>query len=70
MIEEQDPMVPAEFGSENSLWEWTEDGYCVSCGNGHWKLHAPWCVIENLRDYIRDNMSAEASTVHRTKAQG
>lgn len=20
-----------------------EDGYCEFCGNGRWKLHAPWC---------------------------
>ena len=20
-----------------------EDHYCLYCGNGSWKLHAPWC---------------------------
>lgn len=20
-----------------------DDGYCVWCGNGRWKEHAPWC---------------------------
>lgn len=21
-----------------------EDNYCEFCGNGSWKLHAPWCA--------------------------
>lgn len=27
-----------------------EDGYCCWCGNGHWKLHAPWCDWQDRKE--------------------
>lgn len=33
---------------------YSEDGYCVACGNGHWKHHMPECQIADLIDALRD----------------
>lgn len=33
---------------------YNEDGYCVACGNGHWKHHMPECQIVDLIDALRD----------------
>ena len=29
-------------------WAYDEDHYCVACGNGDWKFHAPWCELAEL----------------------
>jgi hypothetical protein len=37
-------------------WAYDEDGYCVCCGNGNWKFHAPEC---DLRDALDAEMERE-----------
>lgn len=34
-------------------WAYTEDGYCVCCGNGYWKYHMPECELSDLIDFKR-----------------
>lgn len=29
-------------------WAYDEDGYCVSCFNGKWKAHSPYCELADL----------------------
>lgn len=41
------PGMPAEGWPEDPH---DEDGYCEFCGNGGWKLHAPWCQWQDARD--------------------
>lgn len=31
-------------------WAYSEDGYCLACGNGRWKSHNYWCEIAYLID--------------------
>lgn len=33
---------------------YSEDGYCVACGNGSWKSHIPECKIAELQDRISE----------------
>ncbi len=41
-------------------WAYNEDHYCVACGNGNWKAHAPWCEIAHLFDQLELNGMTEA----------
>lgn len=33
-------------------WAYTEDGYCVCCGNGKWKFHMPACLLRDSLDLV------------------
>lgn len=33
-------------------WAYTEDGYCVCCGNGRWKHHMPGCELRDALDAV------------------
>lgn len=41
------PGMPEGGWPENP---YDEDGYCEFCGNGSWKLHAPWCLWQDAKD--------------------
>ena len=41
-----------EFQEIGALY--TEDGYCVACGNGNWKSHMPQCKIADLQARISE----------------
>ena len=38
----------AALAGSRSVYD--EDGYCLWCGNGHWKHHAPYCVWALVHD--------------------
>lgn len=31
---------------------YSEDGYCLWCGNGSWKFHMPECIWADARDEL------------------
>jgi len=33
-------------------WAYSEDGYCVACGNGRWKHHMPECELRDALDAV------------------
>ena len=45
---------PAEDGTPS--WAYNEDGYCVSCDNGHWKHHTPECELRDALDSKKDDI--------------
>lgn len=55
----RDHLADAEFCGhapghpEFSEIPYDEDGYCCWCGNGKWKLHAPWCEWADFYDALR-----------------
>lgn len=48
-------------GDGTPAWAYDEDGYCVCCGNGRWRLHMPECELRDLLDQ-RIEPSAPAGT--------
>jgi hypothetical protein len=48
-------------------WAYNEDGYCVDCGNGNFKFHAPWCEIAELFD-MQSRSKTPQSTTEETRA--
>ena len=43
--------IVSKDGTPN--WAYDEDGYCVCCGNGHWKHHMPECELRDSLDAAR-----------------
>ena len=45
-------------------WAYDEDGYCVCCGNGHWKHHMPECELRDALDAVGRvaNLDIEGAT--------
>ena len=54
--------IVSKDGTPN--WAYDEDGYCVCCGNGHWKHHMPECELRDSLDAARKyaNPNIEAAT--------
>lgn len=54
-----EPVALGEWGHFEPLPEpipadpYDEDGYCLWCGNGKWKHHAPPCVWADARNADR-----------------
>ena len=54
--------IVSKDGTPN--WAYDEDGYCVCCGNGHWKHHMPECELRDSLDAARKyaNPDIDAAT--------
>jgi len=50
------PGMPPEGWPESP---YGEDGYCEFCGNGSWKLHAPWCQWQDAQDALNDGRDGD-----------
>lgn len=44
--------IDATNPSATPDWAYTEDGYCICCGNGKWKFHMPWCELRDALDVL------------------
>lgn len=56
-------------------WAYSEDGYCVCCGNGHWKYHMPECSLAHALDLVKviealDTKDAADSAAYTTAVEG
>lgn len=46
------PLGPSGPWDGTPAWAYDEDGYCVCCGNGHWKFHMPECDLRDALDIV------------------
>lgn len=45
-------LVPEDQENWTPGWAYNEDGYCVDCGHGRWKFHAPWCALADALELL------------------
>ncbi len=53
--------IVSKDGTPN--WAYDEDGYCVCCGNGHWKHHMPECELRDSLDALNAVANPDYATL-------